>query len=114
MNGVATYSSIPTLKQKYLLAETNIEKANLLANTDANISNTTNYSELFLNHIKENKLENNPITVENNNNNEIETLNEIFNINELRQAIKSVKKIINHQEMINYHMNYLNIYIKML
>src|ERR1043165_2921855 len=33
MNGVATYSSIPTLKQNDLVAETNIEKANLLANT---------------------------------------------------------------------------------
>jgi len=38
MNGVATYSSIPTLKNNSSIAETNLDKANLLAQTYASVS----------------------------------------------------------------------------
>ena len=39
MNGIATYSSIPTLTYNGLIAETNLEKANILAKTYENTSN---------------------------------------------------------------------------
>jgi ribonuclease HI len=91
MNGVATYSSIPTLKDNGILAESNKEKANMLANSYANTSNTNNYSDKFLNHLKDNNLETNPQIIGNTTNSEIETLNKIFNINELKEAIRSSK-----------------------
>jgi ribonuclease HI len=91
MNGVASYSSIPTLKDHGVLAESNKEKADMLANSYANTSNTNNYSEKFLDHLKDYKFETNPKNIDNKNNSEIETLNEMFNLNELKEAIRSAK-----------------------
>lgn len=91
MNGVATYSSIPTLKSNSLIAETNSEKANLLAHTYATVSSSDNYNEQFLNYIKDHKLDNNSPNIASNPNDEITFMNEKFNLNELKQAIKYAK-----------------------
>src|SRR5688572_12553658 len=91
MNGIATYSSIPTLTYNGLVAETNLEKANFLAKTYENTSNTQNYNDKFLNYIKDNNLQNNPRKSESINVHEMESLNEKFDINELKQAIRSAK-----------------------
>ncbi|HMG39082.1 MAG TPA: reverse transcriptase domain-containing protein [Nitrososphaeraceae archaeon] len=91
MNGIASYSSIPTLNNNGLIAETNLEKANLLAKTYENISNTQNYSAKFLDYIRDNNLQNNPHKISKDPVNEIENLNDKFDINELKQAIRSAK-----------------------
>src|SRR5688572_12401941 len=91
MNGVAAYASIPTLNNGGSLAESNQDKANMLAYTYANTSNSQNYNENFLNHIKDNNLEQNPKRIEDNYNIEIEIMNEMFTLNELKQAIRSAK-----------------------
>jgi hypothetical protein len=91
MNGIAAYDSIPTLKHDGLVAETNLEKANLLAKNYAKTSSTINYNQKFLNYIKDNNVKNNPQIITNGINSEIEMLNEQFDINELKQAIRSAK-----------------------
>jgi ribonuclease HI len=92
MNGITAYASIPTLDNNNgLLAESNLDKANLLAHTYEKTSNSQNFNEKFLNHIKENNLENNPSRIEGNYNVELKIINEIFNLNELKQAIRSAK-----------------------
>jgi len=91
MNGVSSYSSIPTLTNNSKIAETNLEKADILAESYANVSSSLNYSEKFLDYIKHNELENNPSEIESSCNNEIITMNEIFTLNELKQAINSAK-----------------------
>jgi ribonuclease HI len=91
MNGVASYSSIPTLKNQGISAESSKEKADMLAKTYANTSNTNNYSVNFLNYLKDNNFETNPLSIANENNSEIEKLNEMFTLNELKVAISSAK-----------------------
>ena len=91
MNGIATYSSIPTLTYNGLIAETNLEKANILAKTYENTSNTQNYNDTFLSYIKDKNLQNYSPKSENINVHEMEILNEKFDINELKQAIRSAK-----------------------
>lgn len=91
MNGTATYSSIPTLKYKGSVAETNVDKANLLAQNYANTSNTQNYNDKFLNYIKANNLQENPKDIASDIVDEMEVLNKRFDINELKQAIRSAK-----------------------
>ena len=80
MNGVATYSTIPTLKTADGIAETNLEKANMLAKAYADTSNSNNFNEKFLNHIKNNKLEDNPSRADVNGNADAEAMNEPFTI----------------------------------
>src|ERR1043165_2452631 len=91
MNGIATYSSIPTLNYNGLIGETNLEKANIFAKNYANTSNTQNYSEKFLKYKNNNNLKNNPYRINSNPAEEVEILNERFNLNELKQAIRSAK-----------------------
>ena len=91
MNGVAAYASIPTLNDNGLLAESNIDKANILAHTYEKTSNSQNYNKNFLNYITSNNIDNSHINNENNRNEEVELMNKIFNLNELKQAIKSAK-----------------------
>ena len=91
MNGVATYSAIPTLKTADKIAENNLEKANLLAHTYAETSSSNNYDEQFLKHIKNNELEHNPCTAEANGNADTEAINLPFNMNEIKEAIRSTK-----------------------
>ena len=91
MNGIAAYDSIPTLNYNGSIAETNLEKANLLAKNYAKTSSTINYNQNFLNYIKDNNVKNNPQIITNGINSEIEMLNEQFDINELKQAIRSAK-----------------------
>jgi len=91
MNGITAYASIPTLNDNGLLAESNQDKANLLAHTYEKTSNSKNYNKNFLDHIKNNNLENSHIINENNSNEEIELMNKMFSLNELKQAIKSAK-----------------------
>jgi len=91
MNGIANYSSIPTLNYNGLIGETNLEKANILAKNYANTSDTQNYSEKFINYINSNNLKNNPSRIYNGSADEMEVLNERFNLNELKQAIRSAK-----------------------
>ena len=91
MNGIGTYSSIPTLTYNGSVAETNFEKANILAKTYENTSNTQNYNDKFLNYIKGNNFQNNPCQIDSVTVHEKEILNERFDINELKQAIRSAK-----------------------
>src|SRR6218665_1301296 len=91
MNGVATYSTIPTLKTADTVAETNLKKANLLAHAYAETSSSNNYNEHFLKHIKNNKLEHNPSTAEANGNAGTEAINIPLGMNEIKEAIRSTK-----------------------
>jgi hypothetical protein len=91
MNGIATYSSIPTLSCDGLTAENNLEKANILAKTYANTSDSKNYNDKFLYYLQDNNFKTNPYITDNDHIPEMEFLNEKFNINELKQAIKSAK-----------------------
>jgi ribonuclease HI len=91
MNGVATYSSIPTLTKNGEIAETNLEKANLLGRNYATNSSTLNYNGDFLSYISCDHVEDNPQMMFNSNANEIGILNEMFNLHELKQAIRSAK-----------------------
>ena len=91
MNGVATYSSIPTLKSNGLLAESNIDKANMLAHTYAATSSNNNYNKNFINYINNNNFEDSFDLTEDHTNNDTVAMNEKFNVNELKQAIQSAK-----------------------
>jgi len=119
MNGVAAYTSIPTLNNAGSLAESNRDKANMLAYTYANTSNSQNYNENFLNHIKDSNLEQNPKRIEDNCNIEIELMNETFNLNELKQAVRSAKNDkspgddrIPYELLKHLHKNALNILLQ--
>ena len=48
MNRKASYSSIPTLTSKGLIADNDLDKSNMLAEMYAKTSSTTNYSEKFV------------------------------------------------------------------
>lgn len=91
MNGIASNTTIPTLTGDSITAETNFEKANLLAATYANTSSHGNYTKKFLKHLEMTKTENDPqpetITIDA----EIEALNADFTLSELKDAIRSVK-----------------------
>jgi len=91
MNGIAPYSSIPTLKYNGFLAETNLKKANILAKNYAKTSNTENYNDKCLHYIKKNNSQKNAPGFEIDSNHEIEMLNVKFDISELKQAIRSAK-----------------------
>ena len=53
MSGTITRTKIPTLKAKNNTANSNKEKANVLAQHFVNISSTNNYSDTFKKHKKE-------------------------------------------------------------
>src|SRR5688572_21885651 len=92
MSGVAPYSSIPTLICNDKTAETNVEKATLLAQVYANTSSSTNYNAKFLDYIKEAKMINHdPTPSKTYPAFEIEALNENFSFKELKDAIRSSK-----------------------
>ena len=91
MNGIAAYSSIPTIKHNGLVAETNLDKANILARNYASVSNTQNYNKKFLDYINSHNLKDYSQEVISNCNDEMEKLNMKFDINELKQAIRSAK-----------------------
>src|ERR1700733_679094 len=63
----------------------------MLASNYASTSSSQNYNTKFLDYIKANKLQDNPDNIEIGQNKEVETLNDLFNINELKQAIKGAK-----------------------
>ena len=91
MNGVATYSSVPTLKSNRLLAESNIDKANMLARTYAASSSNNNYNKNFMKYINTNNPADSSDQTQTNTNNSTVAMNEKFNTNELKQAIQSAK-----------------------
>ena len=92
MSGIAPYSSIPTLICNDKTAETNLEKANLLAQVYANTSSSINYNTKFLDYIKETKMINHdPTQSKTYPDFEIEALNENFSFKELKDAIRSSK-----------------------
>lgn len=91
MNGVASNTTIPTLTGDSINAETNLEKANLLAATYANTSSHDNYTKEFLKHIELAKIENDKQSQTIPLDTEVDALNTEFTLSELKDAIRSVK-----------------------
>jgi len=93
MNGVASRTSLPTLKHNDQTADTNIQKANMLAKTYADTSSTTNYKQEFLAHIDNQTHQTNTATQssQDTNKEEMEAINGDFNLRELKEAIASAK-----------------------
>src|ERR1043165_747098 len=91
MNGIASNTTIPTLTGDSAIAETNFEKANLLAATYANTSSHGNYTKEFLKHVELSKTNNDPQPLTITLDTDIKALNEDFTLNELKDAIRSVK-----------------------
>jgi ribonuclease HI len=87
MNCTASFNSIPTLNSNGLLADTNIEKSNLLAQIYANTSSSTNYSPEFAKRSKFNPKPSNVLPSLD----DIDALNESFSYKELKDAICNSK-----------------------
>lgn len=93
MNGVASRTTIPTLKHNGQTAETNMQKANILANTYAETSSTSNYKQEFLDHIQRQDQQSNNTTntTHSIDNEEVASINAEFDLKEMREAINSAK-----------------------
>jgi ribonuclease HI len=94
MNGAAAQRSIPTLTSEGREAVTNIDKANLLAETYAKTSSTDNYSDAFRRYVDASVgcsvLDPPPTTVTTDA--DVESLNDSFSLRELKEAIRGAKK----------------------
>ena len=91
MNGITSRRSIPSLQVGNRIAQTNIEKANMLAETFARNSSDTNYSSSFLIYKneceKDIKFSSDESSIEDQNIN----LNEDFKMHELISSIRDLK-----------------------
>ena len=92
MNGQKSNLKIPCISENNKKFETNAEKAELFAQTFSDISSNKNYSEEFLKH-KTDVEQNQKHLFKNDSyeNNKMHAVNEAFNLNELKRAIKIAK-----------------------
>jgi len=91
MNGNTTQKTIPTLDNGHRQAPSNVEKADLLAETYAQASSTQNYSRRFRLHINRNNLHHIPGAVPSAHNEDVDAMNNEFDLQELQTAINSAK-----------------------
>ena len=91
MNGVHSESKIKNLTVNGSLVDTNEEKAELFAKTFSDISSNKNHNDTFLSHKNDIEL-NHKELFENStdiaNKNRLKSLNEPFDLHELRKAVK--------------------------
>lgn len=93
MNGATAQRTIPTLTSEGREASTNIDKANLLAETYAKTSSTNNFSEAFKRYVSDSERDSLQVpspsaTIDS----DVEALNDSFSLHELREAIRGAKK----------------------
>jgi ribonuclease HI len=93
MNGAPAQRSIPTLTADGREATSNIDKANLLAETYAKTSSTENFSDDFRRRVNDNGRNSTPdppssVTFDA----DVEALNDSFSLHELKEAIAGAKK----------------------
>ena len=92
MSGQQHTASIPTIIENNTLYETNESKAELFAQTYANISSDLNHTAAFQATKQEQEQQNQHLfTNEHPTDPQVNTLNENFNLNELRRAIRTAK-----------------------
>ena len=95
MNGIHSESKIKNLTVNGSLVDTNEGKAELFAKTFSDISSNKNHNDTFLSHKNDIELNHKELFAnlsEDVNNNRLKSLNEPFDLHELRRAVRETKK----------------------